>query len=197
MVHGELIVDMKTSTESFLVRAYGIKPPKNVSVKEALQEGNDLKKKLKFIDTPQSTFNVRIWKSHYSIQYFLYDKESDECVGWFQLVTIYKDEVWKEPVKPGVFVLEPSVVISPELQGKGYGKMLYKSFLAGNRVFFTTDHTKAASNLWDSLSRSGPLVSFFYDQKTKRVVEKPVRSSIRYLGHKKMFKPDILSQLRK
>jgi hypothetical protein len=155
--------------------------------------GNLYKDSWPVIKTPISDqYEVRIDNNSPAYpEYFFYNKVTGACVGQFALnarsdAADDADSI----VKPGVMIVQPHITLAPEVQGKGLGLQIYRTFLAdGNRVFATHSHSKGAGALWDRVA-TGDIVSVLYNAETGQVVKpgsKESQHAVRLLGHKNKF----------
>lgn len=141
--------------------------------------GDRLKSQLKRVNTPLTEFEVRYKKDNQYHDYFLYNKETGRCVGLF---TIEDTGAKLKGIKPGIRAVTPHMALAPEAQRQGISTLAYTTFLQGGPwVFVTSEHTKAASKLWDSIA-SGGIISFYINGKTGEKVNNPGPQDIRLLG---------------
>lgn len=141
--------------------------------------GDRLKSQLKRVNTPLTDFEVRYKKENQYHDYFLYNKETGRCVGLF---TIEDTGAKLKGIKPGIRAVTPHMALAPEAQRQGISTLAYTTFLQGGPwVFATSEHTKAASKLWDSIA-SGDIISFYINRKTGEKVNNPGPQDIRMLG---------------
>ena len=159
--------------------------------------GNLFKDSLPVIKTPIShLYEVRIDNNSPAYpEYYFYNKDTGACVGQFALDT--QSDAADDAnaiVKPGVMIVNPHITLAPEVQGKGLGLLIYRTFLSdGNRVFATYGHSKGAGALWNRVA-TGDIVSVLYSADTKQVVDpnsKESQFAVRLLGHKSKFKPEV------
>lgn len=156
--------------------------------------GNLYKDSFPVIKTPIShLYEVRIDNNSPAYpEYYFYNKDTGACVGQFALdaQSDAADDA-AGVVKPGVMIVQPHITLAPEVQGKGLGLLIYRTFLSdGNRVFATYGHSKGAGALWNRVA-TGDIVSVLYSADTKQVVDpdsKESRFAVRLLGHKNKFK---------
>ena len=159
--------------------------------------GNLYKDQLPIVDTPIShLYEVRIDNNSPAYpEYYFYNKETGACVGQFALnaQSDATDDA-EAVVKPGVMIVQPHITLAPEVQGKGLGQLIYRTFLAdGNRVFATHSHSKGAGALWDKIA-SGDVISVLYNAETKQIVKpgsKESQHAVRILGHKNKFNTEV------
>ena len=165
-----------------------------VGVSGPIKLGNTYKDQWPVVNTPIShLYEVRVDNNSTSYpEYYFYNKETGVCVGQFALNTLSDEADEATPaVKPGVRIVQPHMTLAQEVQGKGLGSLIYRTFLAGgNWVFATYSHSKGAGALWDKLAK-GDIVSVFYDPESQQFVEpgsKESRGAVRLLGPKNRFK---------
>ena len=162
--------------------------------------GNMYKDSLPVVNTPIShLYEVRIDNNSKDYpEYYFYNKDTGACVGQFALDTLSDAaDNARAIVKPGVMIVNPHITLAPEVQGKGLGLLIYRTFLLdGNRVFATYGHSKGAGALWNKVA-TGDIVSVLYSAGKKKVVDsdsKESQFSVRLLGHKSKFRSE--SQLK-
>jgi len=155
--------------------------------------GNLYKDDWPVVKTPIShLYEVRIDNNSKNYpEYYFYNKETGACVGQFALDTLSDAaDHASAVVKPGVMIVNPHITLAPEVQGKGLGLLIYRTFLAdGNRVFATYGHSTGAGALWNKVA-TGDIISVLYSADTKKVVDPTSKESqyaVRILGHKNKF----------
>lgn len=158
--------------------------------------GNLYKNEWPVIKTPISNqYEVRIDNNNKEYpEYYFYNKETGACVGQFALnASADSSEDAAGIVKPGVMIVEPHITLASEVQGKGLGSLIYRTFLSdGNRVFATHSHSKGAGALWNKVA-TGDIISVLYNAETGQVVSPDSKESqfaVRILGHKNKLKED-------
>jgi predicted chitinase len=162
--------------------------------------GNLYKDSLPVVKTPIShLYEVRIDNNSKDYpEYYFYNKDTGACVGQFALDTLSDAaDNARAIVKPGVMIVNPHITLAPEVQGKGLGLLIYRTFLSdGNRVFATYGHSKGAGALWNKVA-TGDIIGVLYDAETDKVVKDGSRESqraVRVLGHKNKFSTEIQLQ---
>lgn len=155
-----------------------------IDISDHIKYGNVNKNKLRPVSTPLSQFDVRYEKDGKFHDYYLYSQQSGQCVGLFSIEEYpYKFKI----VKPGIRAVTPHMLLVPEMQRKGISSQAYTTFLRGGPwVFVTSEHTKGAAKLWDSLA-AADIVSFYIDEETGEVVKFPGYHDYRVLGPKSRF----------
>jgi hypothetical protein len=133
-------------------------------------------------------FNVRYERSinfKNSHEYFLYDKKTDKCVGYFFVQM--QNRRFGKVLKPGIQAVIPHIGLARSLQGQGVASQIYTTFLrGGNWVFVTSSHSDAAAALWDRLA-TGDIINVYVDEKGNRI-EKPQKYfDDRMIGPKDRF----------
>ena len=169
------------------------------SVAGTIKLGNQFKDTYQVVNTPIShLYEVRIDDSPRESypSYYFYNKDTGACVGSFS-INAMPDEADEAAaaVNPGVSIVQPHMSLAQEVQGKGLGSLIYRTFLAGgNWVFATYRHTTGAGALWDKLA-GGDIISVLYDPETNQFVKQGSKESrgywsgaIRLLGPKERFK---------
>jgi len=162
-----------------------------VSTSEYIKHGNAFKNYMYLVKTPMSQLNVRhiensIRGGNKIHDYYLYDKNTDRCIGLFSLemVPIRLGKI----LKPGIKTVTPHMLLASQARRQGISTQAYSTFLQGGPWVFVTDkHTKGASKLWDSLA-TGNNISFYISNETGEPVEHPMYNDIRILGPKDRFK---------
>jgi hypothetical protein len=149
-----------------------------------IRTGDRIKSQLKRVNTPLADFEVRYRDDNQFHDYFLYSKTTRRCVGLF---TIEDHKLKLKGIKPGIRAVTPHMALAPEAQRQGISTLAYTTFLRGGPwVFVTSEHTKAASKLWDSIA-TGDIISFYINNKTGEKVNNPGLNDIRMLGPKDRF----------
>ena len=189
--HATGVVESGNMKLSEIIQEY--KASGKVGVSGPIKLGNIYKDQWPVVNTPIShLYEVRVDNNSPSYpEYYFYNKETGVCVGQFAINASSDEADEAAPaVRPGVKIMQPHMTLAQEVQGKGLGSLIYRTFLAGgNWVFATYSHSAGAGALWDKLA-NGDIVSVFYDPETEQFVEpgsKESRSAVRLLGPKNRF----------
>lgn len=155
------------------------------SGQQHIERGNRLRSRLKQVQTPLTDIEVRYDQDGLLHDYYLYSKQTKQCIGLFTIEERYQN---LEFVKPGISVVTPHMVLAPSAQRQGIATRAYQTFLQGGPWVFATDsHTESAARLWDSLVR-GNIVSFYANLHSGRITERPSARDVRVLGPRDRFK---------
>ena len=150
-----------------------------------IERGNRIRTRLKQVQTPLTDIEVRYDQDGLYHDYYLYSKQTKQCIGLFTIEEQYRN---LEFVKPGISVVTPHMVLAPAAQRQGITTRAYNTFLRGGPWVFATDsHTESAARLWDSLAQ-GDMVTFYVNLSSGQVVERPGRNDLRVLGLRDRFR---------
>ena len=187
--------DIEPVSEQGVISEY--KATGRVGTSGPIKLGNLYKNEWPVINTPISNqYEVRIDNNNKEYpEYYFYNKETGACVGQFALnASADSSEDAAGIVKPGVMIVEPHITLASEVQGKGLGSLIYRTFLSdGNRVFATHSHSKGAGALWNKVA-TGDIISVLYNAETGQVVSPDSKESqfaVRILGHKNKLKQGV------
>jgi hypothetical protein len=143
-----------------------------VSTNYGIEMGEMIKSQVKLIDTPLTQLNVRYSpfsnaaKKH---EYYLYDKETDKCVGYFFVEM--QNKKFDKVLKPGIQAVIPHIGLAQTARRKGIASEIYTTFLRGGPwVFVTYSHSKAAAALWRRIA-TGDIIDVYVDAKTEKRIE--------------------------
>jgi len=151
-----------------------------------IETGNIKKHKLKLVNTPLTQFNVRYEGSKIMHDYYLYDKKTDECVGFFSIQM--QPRKFDKVLKPGINAVIPHIGLERRIQGKGIASQIYTTFLRGGPwVFVTFSHSEDAGKLWDRLAIGDIINVYVSDETEKRIQEPQSDFDYRMIGPKDRF----------
>ena len=159
---------------------------------EFIKYGKQNKDRLKPVDTPLTLFNVRYDDmDRTGASYYFYDKQTGKCVGFFTVQTYAYDTHFtglKRKLKSGIKAVTPHMGLAKEIQRQGISTLVYNTFLRGGPwVFVTSQHTEAASKLWNSLVKDD-IISFYVSDETGKIIKTPISyNDYRVLGPKDRF----------
>jgi hypothetical protein len=142
------------------------------TTKQGIDMGDMIKSQVKLVNTPLTQLNVRYSPFSNSAkihEYYLYDKETDKCVGYFFVEM--QNKKFDKVLKPGISAVIPHIGLARRVQGKGIASQIYTTFLRGGPwVFVTESHSNAAAALWDRIA-TGDIIEVYVDAKTEKRIE--------------------------
>jgi hypothetical protein len=158
------------------------------TTKDSIDTGDWIKSKARRVDTPLTQLNVRYspFSNAKKHEYYLYDKETDKCVGYFFVEM--QNKKFDKVLKSGISAVIPHIGLARRVQGKGIASQIYTTFLRGGPwVFVTASHSNAAGALWDRVA-TGDIIEVYVDARTgKRIENSKSVIDYRMIGPKDRF----------